>query len=327
MTKHKVLLFEPIHQCGLDHLSENKCDITWASGFEPHQILESIADVDAILARAQGTITGAIMDGAPKLKVIGRHGIGVDNIDVPAATERGIHVVNTPQAPAEAVAEFVVMAILALPRRIIQADKATRTGDWGVRNKVHAPEVLGKTLGIVGFGRIGRRIAEICALGFGMTVLYTDAIAAPPDEEKRLRARRVELGELLSGADYISLNVPLLDSTHHLIGKDAFARMKPHAIVVNCSRGPVIDEKALVEALKNGRIAGAAIDVFEREPVSPDNPLLALDNVLLSPHYSGHSQESTQKMAMVAADIVRVLNGHKPECPVNQPPHPRQPIA
>ena len=327
MGKFNVLLFEPVHQCGLDHLKKNDCNILWSEGFETKQILAAVVNADAILARAQGSINGEIMDGAPKLKVIGRHGIGVDNIDVPAASLHGIHVVNTPQAPVEAVAEYVVMSLIALPRRLSQADRATRTGDWGFRNRVHAPELLNKTLGIIGFGRIGRRIAEICALGFGMQVVYADAFPAPLEEEKRLRVHRIEINELLSISDYISLNVPLLDNTYHLLNKDAFARMKSNAIVVNCSRGPVIDETALLEALQSGQIAGAVIDVFEQEPVAINNPLLTLDNVLVSPHYSGHSQESAQKMAMVAADIVRVLNGHKPECPVNTPPTPRQVVV
>ena len=319
MAKFNVLLFEAVHPCGQNHLLENDCEIIWAKGFEPDQIIASVKDADGILARARGIIDGTVMDRALRLKVIGRHGIGVDNIDVDAATQRGIYVVNTPSAPVEAVAEYIAMGFIALPRKIAQADAATRSGDWAFRDRVHAAELLGKTLGIVGFGRIGRRLAEICALGFGMTVIYADEFPAPPKEERRLKARRVSLDALLSTSDYISLNVPLLDSTHHLIDASTLARMRPHAILANCSRGPVVDENALATALKNNRIGGAIIDVFEREPATCDNPLLALDNVLLSPHYSGHSDESIQKMAMVAADIARVLNGQKPEFPVNGP--------
>ena len=277
-----------------------------------------------ILARARGLIDGPVMDCAPNLKVVGRHGIGVDNVDIETATKRGIHVVNTPGAPVEAVAEYVAMSFMALPRLVGQADSATRFGDWEFRNRVHAPEVLGKTLGIVGFGRIGRRIAEICSLGFRMNVIYADAFPTPPEEEQRLNVQRVELNDLLGRSDYISLNVPLLEDTYHLINADTLARMKPHAILANCSRGPVIDEDALALALKNNQIGGAIIDVFEEEPPAPNNPLFELDNVLLSPHYSGNSAESTQKMAMVASDIVRVLNGQKPDFPVNNPPTPRQ---
>jgi len=324
---HRVLLFEAVHAKGIDHLTQNGASIVYADGFDPDSIKRAVGDIDAILARAQGKIDGDVMDVAPNLKVVGRHGIGVDNIDVDAATDRGIQIVNTPVAPAESVAEFVVMGMIALPRHIVQADAATRGGHWSFRNEVHAPELMGKTLGIVGFGRIGRRIAEICSLGLRMNVVYADAFPAPEEEEKRLRARRVELDDLLDTADFISLNVPLLDSTHHLIDAWALERMKEDAYLINCSRGPVIDESALVAALRAGSIAGAVIDVFETEPVPGDNPLLELDNVLLTPHCSGHSLESAQNMAMVASDIVKVLQGNKPDYPVNHPPSPRQPLT
>ncbi|MDA0748272.1 MAG: hydroxyacid dehydrogenase [bacterium] len=327
MAKFNVLLFESIHEKGLNHLQENDCKITFAPGFDPAQIQSAVQGVDAILARAQGTIDGAVMDAASNLKIIGRHGIGVDNIDIPAATERGILVVNTPNGPVEAVAEYVAMSLVALPRRIVQANHAVRNNDWAFRNRHHGPELRGRTLGIVGFGRIGRRIAEICGLGFGMHVLYSDVAAVAPEEEQRLGVKRVPLDELLSTSDFITLNVPFLKETHHLINAATLQLMKPEAYLVNCSRGPVVDEPALVHALKNGDIAGAVIDVYEKEPVAPDNPLLALDNVLLSPHCSGHSTESAQNLSMVAADIVRVLNGQKPEFPVNHPENPRQKVV
>ncbi len=327
MADHKILLFEPVHQKGLDYLADNGCKVTYAEGFEPAQIVDAVRDVDGILARAQGYIDGAAMDAGQGLKVIGRHGIGVDNIDVEAATERGVYVVNTPMAPAESVAEFVAMGMIALPRRIVQADRATRDLDWGFRNRVHAPELLGKTLGIVGFGRIGRRIAEICGIGFRMNIIYSDAFPAGEEEERRLSATRATLDELLARSDYVSLNVPLLDSTHHLIDANALARMKPSAILVNCARGPVVDEQALADALRNNVIAGAVIDVFEQEPAVAENPLLDLENVLLTPHCSGHSAESSENMSMVAADIVRVLQGKRPEFCVNQPSKPRRTLS
>lgn len=326
MARFNVLIFEPIHQKGLDHLAENGAEIVYASGFSPDQIRASVGNVDAIIARAQGYIDGAAMDAAPRLKVIGRHGIGVDNIDIPAATERGIFVVNTPTAPVEAVAEYVAMVLVALPRHVVGADRAVRSLDWDFRNRQHGPELQGKTLGIVGFGRIGRRIAEICSLGFGMNVVYSDVLTASPDEEARLGVARVAFDQLVSMSDFITLNVPLLKETHHLFNARTFDRMQSHAYLINCSRGPVVEESALVEALRNGRIAGAVIDVFEEEPVGPDNPLLKLDNVLLSPHCSGHSTESAQNLSMVAADVIRILNGRKPEFPVNNPAEPRQQV-
>jgi D-3-phosphoglycerate dehydrogenase len=320
----KVLIFEPIHQKGLDHLTSNGAEILYAPGFSAAEICSVVGDVDAILARAQGFIDGPVMDKASHLKVVGRHGIGVDNIDVPAATERGIFVVNTPTGPVEAVAEYVAMSLVALPRRMLQADAATRQTDWEFRNRHHGPELIGKTLGIVGFGRIGRRIAEICGLGFNMNTIYYDVFPASDEEEARLGTRRVELDELIATSDYITLNVPLLEQTHHLIDAQALEKMKPGAYLVNCSRGPVVDEAALVHALKSGTIAGAVIDVFEEEPVKANNPLLQLDNVLLSPHCSGHTAESARNLSMVAADIIRILKGKSPEFPVNDPDTPRQ---
>ena len=323
MADHKILLFEPVHQKGLDHLAENGCEIVYSDGFESEQIKAAIQSVDGILARAQGLIDGQVMDVAPKLKVVGRHGIGVDNVDVDAATARGIYVVNTPLAPAEAVAEFVAMSMIALPRRIVQADPAVRSLDWDFRNRVHPPELLGKPLGIVGFGRIGRRLAEICGLGFRMNIVYTDAFQAAPEEEARLSANRVPIDHLLAKSDFVSLNVPLLDTTHHLIDEKALASMKSTAILINCARGPVVDETALASALTNGVIAGAVIDVFEEEPIQAENPLIGLDNVLLTPHSSGSSAESAENMSMVAADIVKVLNGMEPVFAVNEPESPR----
>jgi D-3-phosphoglycerate dehydrogenase len=327
VAQFKVMLVEPVHQKGMKFLQDHGCELVWSDGLSADQLLASVSDVHAILARAQGYFDPIIMDGAPDLKVIGRHGIGVDNIDIEAATQRGIHVVNTPHAPVEAVAEYVATALSALPRRMGQADKAVREGNWDFRNEVPAPELKGKTLGIIGFGRIGRRIAEICSLGFGMRVIYSDTYAALPEEEKRLNVTQVELGSLLSTSDYITLHVPLIESTHHLINVTTLGQMQSHAILVNCSRGPVVDEEALVEALQQKQIAGAVLDVFEQEPIRQDHPLLKLDNVLLSPHCSGHSLESSQNMSMVAGDIVRVLKGQKPEFPVNNPPSPRQPLA
>ena len=320
MAKYNILLFEPVHPCGQDHLLKNDCEILWANGFEPDQIIASVKDADGILARARGFIDGPVMDRAPRLKVIGRHGIGVDNIDVDAATERGIYVVNTPGAPVEAgrrIYRHVLHCLAAQNWSCRCRDPLWRLGTSRPRTR---PRITrqnpGQLSDLVALAVASRKF---CSLGFRMNVIYTDEFPAPAEEENRLNVRRVELDDLLSNSDYISLNVPLLDSTHHLINADTLARMQPHAIIANCSRGPVIDEQALVTALRNKQIGGAIIDVFEQEPATPDNPLCELDNVLLSPHYSGHSAESIQKMAMVAADIVRVLNGQKPEFPVNGP--------
>lgn len=327
MAKFKVLLTEPIHSQSMEFLKKNDTEIVFPLGIKPEQICGSVGDVDAIIVRGPVVrLDAKIMDHAPQLKVIGRTGVGVDNVDVSGATNRGIFVVYTPKGPVEAVAEYVAMALVALPRRILQADTAVRSGDWNFRNRERGPELLGKILGIVGFGRIGRRISEICSLGFRMRVMYSDPVPASVEEEKRLNAPKVHLDELISNSDFISITLPLLDSTYHLIGERELNMMQPHAYLINCSRGAVIDEPALINALQSRRIAGAVIDVFENEPVSGNNPLLKLDNVLLSPHCAGLSIESDQKISMVVVDIIRVLNGQKPEFPVNAPQMPRQPV-
>jgi len=327
MARFKVLLFEPIHQKGIDHLENNDAEVVWSPGFAPEDVLTAMEDVDGVIARAQGRFDGPAFDRASRLKVVGRHGIGVDNIDIPAATERGIHVVNTPMAPAEAVAEFVAMGCVAATRNLVNADQAVRQGDWEFRNRHHGPELKGKRLGLIGFGRIGRRVAEICGFGFGMEIVYSDVARVPAEEEARLKATYAPLEEVLETSDFISLHVPLLESTRHLIGAAALERMPSHAYLINCSRGPVVDEAALVSALSARKIAGAVIDVFEKEPAPAGNPLFALDNVILTPHCSGHSNESAENMSMVAADVIRVLHGKAPEYPVNHPPNPRQPVA
>jgi len=324
LARYKILMFEPMHEVGLNHLKAHDAEVVTAPDAEEATILKWVADVDGIIARARGFFNGRVMDAAPRLRVIGRHGAGVDNVDVGAATQRGIWVVNTPHAPSEAVAEYVAMALVALTRRPIDGDRATRACDWAFRNRHVGPEVLGKTLGIVGFGRIGRRIAEICGCGFRMRILYADAVRAPEAEEQRVGATQVSLDRLLAESDFVTLNVPLLPETRHMIGRRELGLMKPTAYLVNAARGPVVDEAALVEALQGRRIAGAAVDVYEEEPVGPDNPLLKLDNVLLSPHNAGHSIEAAQKMAMVSADVIRVLKGETPEYPVNRPERPRK---
>jgi phosphoglycerate dehydrogenase-like enzyme len=179
-------------------------------------------------------------------------------------------------------------------------------------------ELCGKQLGIIGFGKIGRHLAQICRLGFGMEVVYHDQIRFP-DEEQRLGVSWVALDQLLRTSDAISLHIPLSPATHHLIGRRELALMKQSALFLNASRGSVVDEEALVDALTSKRIAGAGLDVFEVEPLPPHHPLMTLEHVILTPHIAGHSRESAVKLSMVAADVIRVLNGEEPEFPVNHP--------
>lgn len=315
----KFLLFEPIHEAGLKVLSAAG-EVRLASGTDEDTIIAEIGDIDGVIVRAKGGLTRRIIEHAPKLRVAGRHGVGVDNIDLEAATEHGIQVVNTPYAVVEGVAEQTLGLMLAVSKRIVYTDARHRAGDFDVKYRTQGRELLGRTLGVIGFGRIGRRVAQVCHAAFEMPILYYDVMTAPAEVERELGARRVPLDELLRTAEYISVHVPLLPETRKLIGEREFGLMRPDAMFFNTSRGAVVDEAALYRALKEGRIAGAGIDVYEQEPTAPDNPLFELDNVVVTPHVSTATEEGLVKMSLVAEDVVAVLEGRPPKYPVNRLP-------
>ncbi|HWQ09458.1 MAG TPA: hydroxyacid dehydrogenase, partial [Holophaga sp.] len=282
-------------------------------------LLKALGDVDAIVIRAVGTISRRLIEAAPRLKVIGRHGVGLETIDLQAAREHGVRVVYTPEANSESVAEHFVGMALVLAKRMYEADRALRAGDWQVRHAYIGRELRGKTLGVVGFGRIGRTIARICHQGFAMPVRYHDLVAAPPEVEAELGARRAGLDELLAVSDVVSLNLPLTAESRHCIGRDQLRRMKPTACLVNLARGPVWDEAAVAEALERGWIAGAGTDVFEQEPVDPANPLFRHPRFVCTPHMSSHTDEAMRRMSMVAEDVLAVLQGREPRWPADRP--------
>jgi D-3-phosphoglycerate dehydrogenase len=243
--------------------------------------------------------------------VVGRHGTGVEAIDLEAAVERSIAIVNTPLANVESVAEHALGMMIALAKRLPEADRAIRAGDWDARYRLTGRELAGKTLGLVGMGRIGGRLAELAHGAFAMRLLYRD-IQPYPDYEARLKAERVELDQLLVESDVVSVHVPLLPETHSLIGEAELRSMRSTAFLLNTARGAVVDSQALLQALTEGWIAGAGLDVFEPEPLPPDHPLLALENVILSPHMAAHTDEALLRMALVADDILAVLDGREP---------------
>lgn len=317
MTKPKVLLYEEIHQKGIDYLSEH-ADIVWASGYDEETLCREAADVMGIVIRAKGKATARIMDSAPLLKIIGRHGVGVDNIEVEAATERGIYVANTPGVNNQSVAEHTVALMLALSKRILTADHAIRRGHWNFRYEGLGQQMMGRILGIVGLGNIGYRVAQICHAAFNMRILYHDEVSKP-EAEKELSAQKVGLEELLCSSDYVSLHVPALPSTYHLMNADRLNLMKKTAFLINTSRGSVVDSDALYIALRDGRIAMAGLDVYEQEPLPADSNLLTLTNAILTPHIAAHTEEAMIAMAMIVEDIVRVIQGKTPEHPVNAP--------
>ncbi len=320
LPRFHILLYEPMHEAGTSLLHRHG-SVSVAPAVDEETLVSLVRDADAIVIRANGKVNRAVIEAAPRLKVIGRHGVGLENIDVAAATERGIWVVYTPEANSESVAEHFVLLVVALSKRFLESDQDLRAGKWNVRYEYIGRELFGKTLGVVGFGRIGRSTARICHHGFGMRVLYHDAVAAPPEVEAETEARRLSLEELLRTADYVSLNLPLVPETRHIIGRDQIRMMKPTAYLCNLGRGPLWDEKAVLEALEHKWIAGAGTDVFEEEPTAQDNPLFRHRNFLCTPHMAAHTEEAMRRMSLVAEDVVAVLQGKEPRWPANRPRH------
>jgi D-3-phosphoglycerate dehydrogenase len=310
-----ILLPERIHPRG-QSLLEARGNVIIPKAPDEATLLSLVKDVDAIVIRALTRITRRLMEAAPHLKVVGRHGIGVDNIDVDAATDLGVWVVNTPDAPTEPVAEHFLMVALMLQKNFAFNKHVLDTGNWSIRMNHPGHELRGRTVGIVGFGRIGRRIAEICCLGFGCQILYADTIDGG-ERAATLAARRVPLDQLLAESDIVSLNVPLIAETRHMISTREIHLMKPSAYLINLCRGPVWDEAAVYRALKDKRIAGAASDVFETEPAPADHPLLQFDNFVATPHSSSSTEEALERMSLVAEDVIAVLDGQEPRWAVN----------
>jgi len=309
------LLYEPMHQAGVDVLNAIG-NVRMASATDEDTIVAEIGDIDGVVIRGNGRMSRRIMEHAPRLKVVGRHGVGVDNVDLDAATDHSIQVVNTPEATVEPVAEHAVAFMLALSKMLLPCDRMARSDRFAERLGVQGVEMQGKTLGVVGFGRIGQRVAQICRLGLNMQILYSDVVAWP-EVERSLGAQRLDLHDLLPLADYVTVHVPLLPSTRKMMGAREFALMKPSAYFINTSRGPVVDEEALVKALKARRIAGAGIDVYEKEPAPGDHPFFSLDNIVVSPHVASSTAEALVEMSLVAKDVAAVLQGRPAKFPVN----------
>ncbi len=311
--KFRVLLYEPMHQEGTA-LLENNCEVIYARSHHETELIDQVADVDAIIIRANGAVTEKIIEAASKLKVIARHGVGLDAIDVAAASKKGIKVVYTPQANKESVAEHFVALALMLAKKIRLADIALRDCNWQARYELIGTELRGKTLGVLGFGRIGQQTARICHFGFGMPIVYYDPLGYP-EAEKELDAMQVDEKTLFAKADFISINMPLLPQTRHFVNAKLLELMKPTAFILNMARGPVWNEADVVKALEENRIAGAGSDVYEIEPITENNPLLKLDNFVGTPHMSAHTEEAMIRMSMVARDVLCVLEGKDPEYP------------
>ena len=322
---YKILLTESISPVGINLLRE-KAEITIAPSPSEEDLTPLITNADAMLVRSS-TVTASLMESGKNLKVIGRHGIGLDNIDLQAATRLGIPVVHTPGANTNAVAEHALWAMLHCARNFNRAEKAFRQGEFSsggslpglVQKKGYATmELNGKVLGLVGMGRIARRLAEIAGKCLSMRVMSYDPLSPGEAFASAGVERCVTLDEVLREADFISLHVPYTKETHHLIGESQLSLLKPGGYLINTSRGGIVDEEALLSALKEGRLAGAALDVFEAEPPAPEMALFGLDNVLVTPHMAAMTDLALVNMATdVALGILDVLEGRRPQYPAN----------
>ncbi len=314
-----VLLLTNMDDSGL-RLVREAADVRMVDPKDRAAVEAGAKDADAIITRTAGKIDVEVLDWAPKLRVIGRHGVGVDHIDVPAATARGIQVLSTPGANTQDVVEHVVAMMIGLSKHFQILIPELKAGNYAARTSMRGREIQGRTLGIIGFGRIGKRLGETCRLGFGMRVLYHDVVEAPEEAALRAGAVRVGFEELLHQADYVSLHVPLDESTRGMIDRVALANIKKGCVLVNTSRGPVVDEEAVADALDAGLLWGYGADVFEVEPPPPDHPLIGRRDVLATPHSAAQTEEGLRNMAtMVARDVLDVLAGRQPANPVNDP--------
>jgi glyoxylate reductase len=314
----KVLVTREIPEAGLRPLEE--FDVTALSELPPErdELLEAAHGVDGVLSTLTETMDAEFMDAAGDgLKVIANMAVGFDNIDLEAADERGVVVTNTPEVLNETTADTAFLLLLAAARRLGEGERIVRAGEWEAwgPKMLLGPDVWGKKLGILGFGRIGQAVARR-AKGFGMEILYAGR-SRKEDAEEEFGARYLELDKLLRESNFLSIHIPLTEETTHLIGAEELEKMKPDAVLVNTSRGPLVDEAALAEALGNRRIFAAGLDVYEEEPkVHPK--LLGLENVVLAPHIGSASIETRDKMAATAGEDLRaVLRGEQPENPIN----------
>jgi D-3-phosphoglycerate dehydrogenase / 2-oxoglutarate reductase len=317
-----VVLAGPIHPDGRALLEQEARVRLCTEETEP-EFVKASADADGILFRARPRCTESLMKACPRLRVVGRHGVGLDTVDLPAATRLGVAVVHAPGSNSQAVAEHALMLMLTCAKRTLQVDRMTRGGDWSTRGATGNSELGGKTLGVVGVGNIGRLVARFAG-AFGMRVLGYDKFL-PADEVRRRGAEPVaSLEALLPQVDYLTCHTPLTPETRGMINARTLALLKPGAIFINTSRGPVQEERALFEALTRGHLRAAGLDVFEEEPTSADNPLLNLPNVVVSSHVAGVTLEANRQMALqVAGEMLRVLRGEKPNVLVNPDVWPR----
>ena len=313
----RILVSDPIAADGVERLRAAG-EVEVATGLSPEELKRRIADVDALVVRSETKVTAEVLDAARRLRVVGRAGVGVDNIDLDAATRHGVLVLNAPTGNTIAAAEHTVGMMLALARNISRADASMHQGRWD-RKAFMGSELREKTLGLLGLGKIGFEVARIASQGLKMRVIADDPLVTA-ERAEQAGAELVDLDTLLAQSDFLSVHVPLNDKTRGVIGAAELARMKKGARLVNVARGGIIDEQALADAVREGHIGGAAIDVFTKEPALPENPLLAVPELLLTPHLGASTTEAQVNVATDVADqIVQYLGGGGPRYAVNLP--------
>jgi lactate dehydrogenase-like 2-hydroxyacid dehydrogenase len=314
MPKPRVLATRPLFPAAQQILSAG-CEMeywTRPDRISKEELFRCIKDKEGLVCLLTEQVNEALLQVAQKLRIVANVAVGFDNLDVPACTKRGVVATNTPGVLDETTADFAWTLLMAVARRLGEGEALVRSGNWKGwdLDQLVGTDVYGKTLGIVGFGRIGRAVARRAA-GFQMKVIYSDALRAPGEVEKELKAEYRDFNALLAEADFVSVHVPLLAETRGLFDAPKFYRMKPTAFLINTSRGPVVDEAALVHALESGKIAGAGLDVYENEPFM--HPGLKRPNVVLAPHIASASLETRTKMACIAAEnVVALFAGQRP---------------
>jgi D-3-phosphoglycerate dehydrogenase / 2-oxoglutarate reductase len=318
--KPLVLLPMPLHPDALQ-LLQARAEVRVLNSGAEDVLLAHVQQAAAIILNS-GRVTRHTLEAAPHLRIVARNGAGYDNVDIQAARERGVVVTNTPEATIDSVAEHTVGLMLAVTRRITLADRMMRAGERNVLEQWCSVEpcggfdLQGRTLGVIGLGRIGRRVAGICRHGFGMQIVAYDPF--PPRLDAGLAVRLATLDEALAQADVVTLHVPLAPSTIHMIDTRALDLMRPGAFLINASRGPVVDEVALAAALRSGKLAGAGLDVYEKEPFAAPHPLFDVQNVVLTPHIASFTPGTRRRMAVEAAEeVLAVLDGKSPRWRVN----------
>ncbi|WP_017305435.1 phosphoglycerate dehydrogenase [Spirulina subsalsa] len=312
----KVLVSDPIDQAGIDILSQ-VAQVDVKTGLSPEELIQVIPEYDALMIRSGTRVTQEVIEAGTQLKIVGRAGVGVDNVDIPAATRRGVVVVNSPEGNTTAAAEHALAMMLSLSRYVPEANLSVKAGKWDRKSFVGA-EVYKKTLGVVGLGKIGSHVATV-AKALGMKLLAYDPFISA-ERAEQLGCRLVDLDILFQEADYITLHVPKTPETTNLIGEEAIAKMKPTTRIINCSRGGIVDEEVLGKALKEGRIAGAALDVFNEEPLGESSLRELGKEIILTPHLGASTAEAQVNVAIDVAEQIRdVLLGLPARSAVNIP--------